>query len=79
MKVKAAIETLSKWFDPDDDIVIDWFEKDDFFYVNDQEIDDELWEDTCYRAEDSEYLMDRDVVEIIMRAIQHEQRRVNNE
>ena len=73
MKVKAAIETLSKWFDPDDDIVIDWFEKDDFFYVNDQEIDDELWEDACYRAEDSEYLMDRDVVEIMMREIQNEQ------
>ena len=73
MKVKAAIEALSKWFDPDDDIVIDWFEKDDFRDENDQEIDDELWEDTCYRAEDSEFLMDRDVVEIMMREIQNEQ------
>ena len=42
--------------------------------MNDQEIDDELWEDACYRAEDSEYLMDRDVVEIMMREIQYEQR-----
>ena len=72
MKVKKAIETLSKWFDLDDDIVIDWFEKDDFFYTNDQEIDDELWEATCYRAEDSEFLMDRDVVEIMMRELKEE-------
>ena len=72
MKVKAAIETLSKWFDLDDDIVIDWFEKDDFRDENDQEIDDELWEATCYRAEDSEFLMDRDVVEIMMRELKEE-------
>jgi hypothetical protein len=74
MKVKAAIEVLSKWFDLDDDIVIDWFEKDDFRDENGQEIDDELWEATCYRAEDSEFLMDRDVVEIMMREL-----RRNNE
>jgi len=72
MKVKAAIEALSKWFDLDDDIVIDWFEKDDFFYVDKGEIDDELWEATCYRAEDSEFLMDRDVVEIMMRELKEE-------
>ena len=69
MKVKAAIEALTGWFDPDDDIVIDWFEKDDFFYIDDKEIDDEIWEDACYRAEDSEYLMDRDVVEIMLREV----------
>ena len=72
MKVKAAIEVLSKWFSLDDDIVIDWFEKDDFFYVDDDEINDELWEATCYRAEDSEFLMDRDVVEIMMRELKEE-------
>ena len=72
MKVKAAIEALSKWFDLDDDIVIDWFEKDDFFYVDKGEIDDELWEATGYRAEDSEFLMDRDVVEIMMRELKEE-------
>jgi len=35
--------------------------------VDDKEIDDELWADACYLAEDSEYLMDRDVVEIMLR------------
>ncbi len=72
MKVKAAIEALLGWFDPDDDIVIDWFEKDDFFYIHDKEIDDKVWEDACYMAESSEYLMDRDVVEIMLREIQYD-------
>jgi hypothetical protein len=74
MKVKAAIEALLGWFDPDDDIAIDWFEKDDFSTVDGESISQEEWEDACYMAEDSEYLMDRDVVEIMIREIKRKQK-----
>jgi len=61
MKVSEVIRVMNSWFEPDDDIVINWFEKDDFSTV------DRKWEYACYRAEDSEYLLDRDVVDICIR------------
>jgi hypothetical protein len=67
MKVSEVIRVMNSWFEPDDDIVINWFEKDDFSNVDGKPVSQDEWEYACYRAEDSEYLLDRDVVDICIR------------
>ena len=66
MKVSKAIELLTDWFKPDDEIMIDWLEQDDFFYINDKPVDDKIWKKSCEIADNSEWIFDNEMAQIIV-------------
>ena len=66
MKVSKAIEILTDWFELDDEIMIDWVEQEDFFYINDKPVDNKIWKKACEIADDSDYIFDSEMAQIII-------------
>ena len=66
MKVSKAIELLTDWFKPDDEIMIDWLEQGDIFLMDDKPVDDEIWKKACEIADNSEYIFDTEMAQIIV-------------
>ena len=73
MKVSKVIEILTDWFEPDDEIMIHWVEQDDFFYIDDKPVDDKLWKKACEIADDSEYIFDTEMAQIIVEDVIREE------
>jgi len=66
MKVNKAIELLTDWFKPDDEIMIDWLEQDDIILRDDKPVTDEIWKESCQRADSNEYIFDTEMAQIIV-------------
>lgn len=65
MLVKNVIAQLqSKWYKPDDHIMIGWCEFGDV-ELDDAELTKEIWQEACTRADDNEYLFDMETARII--------------
>tara|TARA_R110002020_G_scaffold24191_5_gene79765 strand:+ start:358 stop:585 length:228 start_codon:yes stop_codon:yes gene_type:complete len=73
MKVSKVIEILNDWFESDDEIMIDWVEQDDFFYIEDKPVDDEIWKKACEIADNSEWIFDNEMAQIIVEDVIREE------
>ena len=59
MQVKEVIKQLqSKWYEPDDYIMIGWCEFDN--------LTQEVWKEACARADNSEYIFDMEMARVIV-------------
>lgn len=74
MIVKNVIEQLQKYHSLDDHIMIGYCEFDDVKW-DIPEMTQELWEQACVKADDSETLFDMDVARLIVRLVEEK----NNE
>jgi len=73
MKVSKAIELLTEWCKPDDEIMIDWLEQDDIILMDDKPVDDEIWKKACEVADNSEYIFDTEMAQIIVEDVIREE------
>ena len=66
MIVKRVIEMLQKQYNADEHIMIDWVDQENMHDRMGDDISDKLWIDSCNLADDSEYLFDTEMAEIII-------------
>tara|TARA_R110002124_G_scaffold133494_1_gene296045 strand:- start:26 stop:262 length:237 start_codon:yes stop_codon:yes gene_type:complete len=66
MQVKEAIKQLqSKWYKPDDYIMIGWCEFGDI-EIDNKKLTQEVWEEACAKADNSEYLFDMETARVLV-------------
>ena len=72
MQVKEVIKQLqSKWYKPDDYIMIGWCEFGDV-EIDNEELTHEVWEKACARADDSEHLFDMETARVIVNIVEYD-------
>ena len=66
MQVKDVIRQLqSKWYKPDDYIMIGWCEFGDI-EIDNAELTHAVWEEACAKADDSEYIFDMETARVLV-------------
>jgi len=73
MIVKEIIETLSKYYHPDSNLVVDWA---DFEQFNDGDLTEEIWNKAVDSCEDKDVGLDTDYIQDLVIQAQEE---VSNE
>ena len=71
MQVKDVIAQLKKYNNLDDHIMIGYCEFDDL-QIDNEDMTQEVWEEACVRADDSEYLFDMEMARIIVSDAEHD-------
>ena len=70
MQVKEVIEQLQKHYNEDDYIMIDWC---DFDSLNgDDELTQEVWEEACANADNSDWIFDMEMARIIVSDVEND-------